>query len=88
MGTIKIESKSENIDDHMESKIVDLFRHALDNKKGLDFITKTCQESFGGSWILIYRSEGYFDMSFAFISLKWIKLRYGGQYYYLFQISK
>ena len=87
MGSdLKITSKSENINLQMESEIVYLMKDAVDNYKGFDFITKRCQESFGGSWILIYYYKGKgcsFDMSFGFKSLKWIKLKYGSSFLFI-----
>ena len=86
----KVVDRSSNINLQMESDLVYLMKDALDNHKGLDFITAKCQESFGGSWIMIVSDEGKdcsFYMSFAFKSLKWIKFKYSKKYY-LFQISE
>jgi len=91
-GDIIVLSKSANVNIQMESDLVYLMNDALKNRKNLDYITTKCKESFGGSWILIYSSSGSdcsFDMSFAFSSLKWIRLRKErGGFYYLFQISE
>ena len=91
-GDIVVLSKSANVNIQMESDLVYLMNDAWKNEKGLDYITSKCKESFGGSWILIYSSTGSdcsFKMSFAFTSLKWIKLRKErGGFFYLFQISE
>ena len=84
-------SKSSNIDTRMESNLLHLFKEAVSDKDGLDFITKKCQKTFGGSWIMIRSKSGEncaFDMSFAFKTLKWIKFKADFSKYFLFQISE
>ena len=90
-GELTLISKSTNIDITMESDIKNIMKDAFINKKDCDFIAARCQESFGGSWIMIQHqnsAQGIFDMSFAFKSLKWIKFKRGINHYYLFQISE
>ncbi len=90
-GELTIISKSSNIDTKMESDIANIMKDAFVNKKDCDFIATKCQESFGGSWIMIQHknsTQGDFEMSFAFKSLKWIKFKRAIIHYYLFQISE
>ena len=91
-GELMLIKKSNNIDSKMESDMVNIMKDALLNKKDGDFIATKCQESFGGSWIMIQdnnSAKGNFDISFAFKSLKWIKFKRGiNNFYYLFQISE
>ena len=91
-GELILISKSKNIDTKMETDMANIMKDALLNKKDCDFIATKCQESFGGSWIMIQHNNSTqcnFEMSFAFKSLKWIKFKRGiNHFFYLFQISE
>ena len=92
-GKLEIISKSSNINDSMESELLNILERALDKKDYCDFITTKCKELFGGSWMMIHHGGDScnFEMSFAFNSLKWIKLQKGNDKsnkFYLFQISE
>ena len=86
----KLISKSDNINDRMESDIRYIMEN-MDDRKDSDFIATTFQKKYGGSWIMIVHkrdNDCSFNMSFAFKSLKWIKFERGYSKYYLFQISE
>lgn len=96
---LKVISKSPNINTRMESELVDIMKYAFEKHEGSDYIAEKCQNSFGGSWIVISQKNGEdsgFEMSFAFKSLKWIKINKRDTHsfssssyaYYLFQISE
>ena len=94
MGKIVIIGKSSNVNDRMESEIIDLMHKVTDKDKEdhCDFIASKLKNSFGGNWIVVHHEKDNcdFEMSFAFSSLKWIKLYKDKKYnkYYLLQISE